>query len=207
MNDDALARWRSWLDKDHMPEGWHRNVWDEFYAVQHRRDTWRGYREMLLASPEDAQATARWLTQRCHPETRRSAGYGHPPHRRSRQRSRVISLGRILREVPMYGRVLGDEVAREAGDDLVALTSAATSAKLFADKLVAHLDRDHASAVAPLALGDLDSAIDFIARLWQRWYTRVTGKGVSTELTPQGWPGFLRLQRVPGPRERALRDA
>jgi hypothetical protein len=207
MNDDALARWRSWLDKDHMPEGWHRNLWDEFYALQHRRDTWRGYREMLLASPEDAQHTARWLTQvvtRNHVETqamaiRRIADPGRDP--------RVVSLGRILREIAMYGRVLGDEFAREADDDLVALTSAATSAKLFADKLVAHLDHDHASAVPPLALGDLDSAIDYIGRLWQRWYTRVTGKGVSTELPPPGWPSFLRLQRVPGPSEGAQPNA
>ncbi len=29
-NDDPLARWQSWLDKDHMPEDWRRNLWDEF---------------------------------------------------------------------------------------------------------------------------------------------------------------------------------
>lgn len=58
MSDEALARWRSWLDKSAIPEGWRKNLWDEFYALLHRRATLNGYLEMLLASPDKARTSA-----------------------------------------------------------------------------------------------------------------------------------------------------
>ena len=35
--------WKSWLQKDAIPEGWSRNLWDEFYGLLHRRAMWRHY--------------------------------------------------------------------------------------------------------------------------------------------------------------------
>ena len=50
--DDAewLARWRSWVDPECIPEDWDHNLWDEFYGIHIRRDMWRGFQRVLAAS-------------------------------------------------------------------------------------------------------------------------------------------------------------
>ncbi len=163
---------------------------------------------MLNESPEKARYSARWLTQvvlRNHIEVqalaiRRLADPGTD--------SRVVSLGRILREIGERSNVLGDQLAREAREDLAALGESAEAVKTFADKYVAHLDHDHGTAVPEVTMKDMDETIDFIGKLWERWYVRVTGTVAPNEppLAAEWW-NVLRLQRILQPWEQALRDA
>ena len=69
---ERLATWRSWVHPRAKPKGWDRNLWDEFYGLQQRRQMWNGYRALLDASPEDAEEPAANLTRwvlRNHIET------------------------------------------------------------------------------------------------------------------------------------------
>jgi hypothetical protein len=206
-SDEAmLAEWRSWLDKDAMPPEWHRNLWDEFYALQHRRDQWWAFREMLSASAKDAQWSARWfshVTLRNYIEAqtsalRRFAYAGYDP--------RPVSFGKIVRGIAKRPSMFGEGVSAEAARDLAEMTAKVEAADTFADKFVAHLDPDHATAVPPQTLAELDETVAFLSPLWGRWYERIVGKGVDTETIPEtGWASFLRLVRVPGPYERLMR--
>jgi AbiU2 len=197
VTDDPLARWRSWIDKDAIPEGWRKNLWDEFYAMLHRRETWRGYREMLLASPEDVQYTARWLTQivvRNHLEVqalaiRRFADAGPD--------GRVVSFGKILAEIAAAPSIFSHEAADEARADLEELHSISEAIKAFADKEVAHLDRDHDDAIADLKIGDFDEALQPIGELWVKWYLPITGTVAPNEPPlASPWWKVLRLTKT-----------
>jgi hypothetical protein len=205
-----LARWQSWLDQDYMPQDWKRNLWDEFYALYHRRETWRGYVTMLNASPEKARSTARWLTQvvsRNHVEAqvmaiRRIADPGMNDRR-------IVSLGRILREIGERPAVLGTEYAIEATTDLTELGEAVRTVTTFATKFVAHLDHDRGTSVPEPNSIEVDKAVDLIGRLWERWYVRVTGKAAAAKAPLAGgpWWDVLRFERLLQPWERELRDA
>ncbi len=191
-----------------MPENWNRNLWYEFYGLLHRREIFDGYRQMLEASSQEAQSAARWLTQvfvRNYVETqamaiRRLANSGKD--------TRVISLGRILREISEQPEVLGSQIADEAKRDFEAIQASADNVTTFANKVVAHLDRDHATAVPALTIGDIHDVVNFIGQLWERWYVRVTGNSASAEPPAAGgtWWEVLKLERIEQPWERALRE-
>ncbi len=65
--DARLAVWRSWLDKDSILEGWDRKLWNEFYALLHHRAMWRGYREILDASPDRPETSSSRFPERERP--------------------------------------------------------------------------------------------------------------------------------------------
>lgn len=193
---DRVATWVSWLDKESMPEGWTRNLWDEFYAFQHRRHQWNAYMDMLGASAADAQRSARWLTQvslRNYVEAqcagiRRFASVTRDP--------RPVSFGKILEGIAADPQTLGTDHAVEARDDLAELRRRVEGVDAFVNKVVAHLDQD-AADVPSVTLIDMDEAIDFLTELWGRWFERVTGKGVDPHSIPEtGWASFLRLIRI-----------
>ncbi len=148
-----------------------------------------------------AQHSARWLTLavlRNHIEAqaaaiRRFAYSGGDP--------RPMSFGKILAGVAQRPALFDQAVSDEAASDLATLTSKVESVDTFADKFVAHLDADHASA--PLTLDVLDDAHDFIVPLWVRWFERIVGRGIAEEAVLEtGWAERLRLVREPGPHER-----
>jgi hypothetical protein len=182
-----------------MPAGMDRNLWDEFYGLHGRREAWRGYRAMLLNSPEEARLAARPLTQFVARNfvdaqalaVRRIADPGLDP--------RVVSFGRILSEVGERPDVLGDEFAAEARADLAALGSAAEDVTTFASKYVAHLDHDQAT-VPPVNLEDVDAVVDSIGKLWERWHVRVTGSlALSRPAGVPRWWEVLTLQPTRDP--------
>jgi hypothetical protein len=190
-----LATWRSWVHPDAKPRGWDRNLWDEFYGLQQRRQRWNGYRAVLAASPEDAQRPARYLTQwvlRNHIETQAIA------IRRIADRSTrrdTIALGRLLDEIADAPHVLGVH-GRDATEDANLLEETATSVTIFANKVVAHLDADHAAASRGVKIGDLDEAVDITIPIWERWFQAITGEGVWAALPDDiGWWNVLRLHR------------
>jgi hypothetical protein len=53
---------------------------------------------------------------------------------------------------------------------------------IFADKVVAHLDADHAAASRDVNLDDFDKAVDATIPIWEKWYLAITGEGVIAEL-------------------------
>jgi len=70
----------------------------------------------------------------------------------------------------------------------------------FADKWVAHLDREHDTP--PLTIADMNDVIEFLGPMWERWYLQVTDIGTSAELPETaGWSENLRLRRQLGPHE------
>jgi hypothetical protein len=209
MNDDEemLRRWRSWVDKGAMPPEFKRNLWDEFYALQHRTDQWGAFLQMVLASPQEAQHSARWLVQfvrRSYVESqtsaiRRFAYSGNDP--------RPMAFGKILRGVTERPGVFGPDASHEAGRDLALLRAKVEAVDTFADKFVAHLDPDHGTAVPAQSFAEMDETVAVLSPLWGRWYERITGKGVATDLVPEtGWASFLRLERRPGPYESLIRS-
>jgi hypothetical protein len=159
--------------------------------------TWRGFREMVDASPDDAKRTARWLVQyvfRCHVEAQASA------RRRFAYAgidSRPMSFGRMLRQVAARPSLYGEDASDEAQVDLDALTAKVETVDAFTDKWVAHLDRKHETP--PLTIADMNDVISFLGPMWKRWFLRVTDIGTAAELPETaGWSDFLRLQRVAG---------
>jgi hypothetical protein len=177
------------------PEGWDRNLWDEFYGLQQRRQRWNGYRAVLEASPEDAQRPAAYLTQwvlRNHIETQAIA------IRRIADRSTrwdTIALGRLLDEIADAPHVLGVQGA-DATADANLLEETAADVTTFADKVVAHLDTDHAAASRGVDLDDLNNAVDATLPIWDRWFHAITGEGALAELPDDiGWWNVLRLHR------------
>jgi hypothetical protein len=119
------AEWRSWLDKSAIPAGWDRNLWDEFYALLHRRAMWRGYRQMLQGSSEGAQETARFLTQwvlRNHIETQTVAIRRIANRIRDR---RPVSFVRILDEIAAQPQILNIDARRERRPRLTRMPSMA----------------------------------------------------------------------------------
>jgi AbiU2 len=191
---ERLAKWRSWVHPDAKPEGWDSNLWDEFYGLLHRRDMWNGYRDALEASPKDAREPARYLTQwvlRNHIETQALA------IRRIADRSThhdTIALGRLLDEIAGAAHILGVQ-ATDATADAKELEEIATRVRTFANKVVAHLDADHAAASRGVNFADLDASIVVAARVWERWFLAVTGEGVVVDLPPIGWSNVIRLHR------------
>jgi AbiU2 len=191
---DRLARWRSWVHPNAKPEGWDKNLWDEFFGLLRRRDMWSGYRDALDASPKDARESARYLTQwvlRNHIETQALA------IRRIADRSThhdTIALGRLLDEIADAAHILGVQ-ATDATSDANELEEVAAHVRTFANKVVAHLDADHAAASRGVNFSDLDAAIDVAARVWERWFLAVTGEGVAIDLLPLGWSSVVRLHR------------
>jgi hypothetical protein len=195
-SDDArLAKWRSWLDKSAIPEGWDRNLWDEFYALLHRRAMWRGYRVMIESSSKEALESARFLSQwvlRNHIETqalavRRIANRTNDP--------RSVSLVRILDEIAAEPQIIGVD-GNEAKPDADALHSGAEKVSVFANKVVAHLDREHAAASRDVSLARMDEVVDQIGSMWEKWYVRVTGAyAPAIEPGMMGWETILRLKR------------
>jgi len=189
-----LARWRSWVHPNAKPEGRDRNLWDEFYGLLHRRDMWSGYRDALEASPKDARESARYLTQwvlRNHIETQALA------IRRIADRSthhNTIALGRLLDEIANAADILGVQ-ATDATSDANELEEVAAHVRTFANKVIAHLDADHAAASRRVNFADLDAAIDVAARVWEKWFLAVTGEGVVIDLLPLGWSSVIRLHR------------
>jgi hypothetical protein len=197
---ERLAIWRSWVHPRAKPEGWDRNLWDEFYGLQQRRQMWNGYRALLDASPEEAQEPARYLTQwvlRNHVETQAIA------IRRLADRSKrwdTIALGRLLDEIADAPQVLGARDVDVRGADATAdanlLEETATNVTIFANKVVAHLDADHAAASRGVRIGDLDEAVDVTIPIWKRWFQAITGEGVWAALPDDiGWWNVLRLHR------------
>jgi hypothetical protein len=191
-----LAEWRSWLEKDFIPEGWDRNLWDEFYALFHRRAMWRDYRDVEDASPDEAREAARFLTRwvlRNHIETQAMA------IRRIANRtadSRPISLVKLLDEIAATPQILGIDPS-EARGDADALHESAKRVSAFANKVVAHFDRDYAAASRDTSLKDMDDVVDLVGRMWEKWYVKVTDKGASA-MEPVGmpaWSNVLRLRR------------
>jgi predicted GNAT family N-acyltransferase len=170
-------------------------LWDEFFALLHRREMWKGYQEALKASPADAQDPARWLTQwvqRNHVETQAIA------IRRISDRSThrdTIALGRLLDEIAAHPEVLGNELSSHALEDADRLQAASRAVTVFATKVVAHFDRDHAVASQDLRFDDFDRAIDVATNLFERWFVAVTGEGVAILLPSIGWENVLRLHR------------
>jgi AbiU2 len=192
---ERLATWRSWVHPSAKPEGWDRNLWDEFYGLQQRRHRWNGYRAVLETSPEDAQKPAAYLTQwvlRNHIETQAIA------IRRIADRSTrsdTIALGRLLDEIAGAPQVLGVQ-GTDATADADLLEETAANVTTFANKVVAHLDADHAAASRSVNIGDLDGAVDVTLPIWQRWFQAITGEGVGAELPDDiGWWNVLRLHR------------
>jgi HEPN superfamily AbiU2-like protein len=197
MTDDLQTKWRSWLDPDHRLPNWTRNLWDEFYALGLRRDVWRGYRDIVAASTEEARSAARWLTgvvTRNHVEAqvmalRRLADEGHHPD--------IVSFARLLTEVADHPEILGADIAAEARRDLEEMRARVDPVKRFADKQVAHFDQNHGTAVPATTFAELDDVIDFIGELWVRWYVRVTGISTTAKATPQfDWSDRLRLEVI-----------
>jgi hypothetical protein len=193
---ELLARWRSWVHPNAKPEGWDRNLWDEFYGLQQRRQMWNGYRALLDASPEDAQKPAANLTRwvaRNHIETqaiaiRRIAD-------RSKRWDKMISLGRLLDEIADAPYVLQVQGA-DATTDADLLEETAANVTKFADKVVAHLDTDHAAASRDIDLADLDRAVDVTLPIWKKWFHAITGEEVWAELPEDlPWWNVLRLHR------------
>jgi hypothetical protein len=189
-----LATWRSWVDLEAKPEGWDKNLWEEFYGLQYRRQMWNGYRTVVDASPEDAQKPAAYLTRwvfRNHIETqaiaiRRIAD-------RSKRWDKMISLGRLLDEIAGAPHVLGVQGSDATGDAL-RLQGIAEKVTTFADKVVAHLDADHAAASDDVNLDDFDKAVDATIPIWKKWYLVITGNGVVAELPEDlGWWNVLRF--------------
>ena len=192
---ERLATWRSWVHPNARPEGWDRNLWDEFYGLQQRRHRWNGYRAVLEASPEDAQRPARYLTQwvlRNHIETQAIA------IRRIADRSKrrdTIALGRLLDEIADAPHVLGVQGA-DATRDADLLEETAANVTTFANKVVAHLDADHAAASRGVNLDDLDNAVNATLPIWEKWFSAITREGVAAELPDDiGWWNVLRLHR------------
>ena len=165
--DPRLVEWRSWLDKGALPRGWDPNLWDEFYSLHFRRSMWRGFRELLKASPQDAQETANFLTAwvlRNHVETQAIA------IRRIANRTtdvRSVSLVRLLDEIAAEPHVIGANPA-DAKQDADALHEGARRVSTFANRVVAHLDRDHAAASRDVSLRDIDDVVDLIGRMWEK---------------------------------------
>jgi len=164
------------VDPDEKPADWDTNLWDEFFGLLHRRDMWNGYKSALEASPDEAQQSARYLTQwvlRNHIETQAVA------IRRIADRSihrNTIALGRLLDEIARTPHIVGVQGA-DATNDALALETVAANVRTFATKVVAHLDTDHAAASRDVNLADLNGAVDFTAELWEKWYLPITGQG------------------------------
>ena len=191
---ERLATWRSWVDFGAKPESWDKNLWEEFYGLQYRRQMWKGYRAVVDASPEDAQKPAAYLTRwvaRNHIETqaiaiRRIAD-------RSKRWDKMISLGRLLDEIAGAPQVLGMQGA-DATADADLLEETAAKVTKFADKVVAHLDADHAAASGDVNLDELDRAVDATIPIWEKWYLVITGNGVVAQLQDDiGWWNVLRF--------------
>ena len=183
------------MDPEAKAEGdW--NLWDEFYALLHRREMWKGYVEAREASPEEARHSARWLSQwiaRNHIETQAVAIRRISD--RSKRHKDTIALGRLLDEISEHSEVLGDELSSRAKEDADQLANVARKVSTFATKVVAHLDSDHAAASKDVDLADFDNAIDFTTELWERWYIAITGKGVAIFPPSFGWEKVVRLHR------------
>src|SRR4051794_23880684 len=114
-DQELRAEFRWWLDKDAMPSDVKRNLWDEFYALQFRRDQWRGFREMVDASPDDAKHTARYLVEyvfRCHVEAQSSALRRFAYAGKDK---RPMSFGRMLRQIAARPTLYGQEASDKAG--------------------------------------------------------------------------------------------
>lgn len=123
--------------------------------------------------------------------------------------SRVVSFGRILSEVAERADILGEDAARDAKADLAELTKAVDLVTTFANKEVAHLDRDYATALPDFKpLAEIDAAIEFIGRLWGQWYMRITGVTAPNDAPlAADWWRVLRLDRIEQPWERGVRLA
>ncbi len=195
--DGWLDRWRSWLDLDAMPEGWNKNLWGEFYALMHRRRMYREYLAVLEASPSRAAQSARFLTQwiaRNHVETQAIA-IRRIAHRTADPRT--VSLVKLLDEIASNPSVLGPPVSSEAKTDADLLDGAADQVSIFANKTVAHLDRDHAASAEGLDLEELDDVVDTVGQVWERWYVTITDSfapAVEPDL-PGDWAAVIRLRR------------
>jgi hypothetical protein len=190
---ERLAVWRSWLDREFMSEDWDRNLWDEFYGLFFRRAMWRNFREMFESSPEDVRAAAALARQwvlRNHIETQAMA------IRRIANRTsdlRPISLVRLLDEIGEHPNVIGAN-ATAAREDADRIDTAAEKVSTFANKVVAHLDADHAAASRDVSLEAMDQVVDVIGHVWERWYRAVTG-AVAPAMEPAGvdWSYVVRL--------------
>jgi hypothetical protein len=65
----------------------------------------------------------------------------------------------------------------------------------FANKVVAHLDADHAAASRGVNFADLDAAVDATLPIWLRWYSEITGKSTGELIDDLGWWHVIRLHR------------
>ena len=173
-----LARWRSWLDEK--PDDWHRNLWDEFYALLHRREMWRRYQRLVRDAPEEAHQSVGFFHQwvmRNYLETQTIAIRRFTYTGRDAQ---PASLGRILVEVRDNPSVLG-AVADGASEDILKLDAATAMIRTFVNTQVAHLDTDHGARFEDFSFADMDEVVDVIGEVWVRWYPSITGKGASAE--------------------------
>jgi hypothetical protein len=192
-----LAKWRSWVDLDAKPKGWDKNLWGEFYGLQHRRDMGNGYKNALEGSPQEARDTARYLTQwilRNHIETQALA-IRRIADRSTRSDS--VALGRMLDDIAAHPHIL-DVDPDLATEDADRMQVAAAKVVTFANKVVAHFDEDHEAASRGINMEDLDAAVDLIADIWVRWFGIVSGKGTVSDLPELGWSNMIRLHRRNG---------
>jgi hypothetical protein len=100
---------------------------------------------------------------------------------------RPISLVRLLDETAEHPNVIGAN-ANAAREDADKIHMAAEKVTTFANKVVAHLDTDHAAASRDVSLAAMDLAVDAIGEVWERWYRAVTGV-VAFAMEPIGLVG------------------
>jgi hypothetical protein len=195
---EDIERWQSWVDPDAKPERWNYNLFREMIELLHRRDSWRGFVEMVQASPDNAQAPAsafvRWVA-RSYIETqaiaiRRIARRTNDP--------RPVSLVRVLDEIAHNPVVLSGIEARQIGEDAQSdadqIHDAAERVATFASQQVAHFDREQSPENEDLTFADLHEVVNRIAAAWERWYLRITGKGILMDVTNVEWWKVLRLR-------------
>jgi hypothetical protein len=196
---DRLADWRSWVDPNEKPYGWTYNLFNEFFSLFVRRDSWRGFVEVLKASREDAQSAAAALAQwvgRGYVETQAIA------IRRIARRvrdDRPVSLVRLLDEISRNPQPMADldtaSVGLAAQNDADMLHESAERVSTFASQAVAHFDRLQTVSGDDLTLAEIHEAIDRIAEVWERWYLRITGSQIVMDVHLLPWWNVLRLVR------------
>src|SRR3954471_6962333 len=104
--------------------------------------------------------------------------YGDSPMR-VRTSARCRSAGCCGRS-PRVRRSTVKKPPTRRGSDLQALAEKVEAVDTFADKWVAHLDREHDTP--PLTIADMNDVIEFLGPMWERWYLQVTDIGTSAEL-------------------------
>jgi hypothetical protein len=119
----------------------------------------QGYRDVLEACPKDAQESARYLTQwvfRNHVETQALAIAGSLTARRIPIpcRSAACWLTQLLTPTSLAS------LRTRLRPTQTLLPMPPPRHGRFANKVVAHLDRDHSAATRDVDVGDLDTAVD-----------------------------------------------